>query len=84
MEDEQLNRQQRRQRQRRSKKFDKKGTFTKQEVDQMNKQAYILGQRFALEGARVALGLGEKRIDRIRQEIHKLEAAKFGGVERTD
>lgn len=72
-----MNRQERRNRERQSKKYEKRQTFTKKEVEEMNALSYQHGVAFALYGASKALNLGEVRLDRIRKEILQLEAIYF-------
>ena len=74
-----LSRQERRQRERTSKKYEQRQTFTKKEVEEMNALSYQHGVAFGLYGAKVALGIGEVRLDRIRKEVLKLEATYFDG-----
>ena len=72
-----MNRQERRQRERSSKKYDKRQTFTKKEVEDLNAASYQHGLAFGLYAASRALNLGEVRLDRIRKEIQRLEATYF-------
>ena len=72
-----MNRQERRQRVRSSQKYDKRQTFTKKEVEDLNAASYQHGLAFALFAAAKALNLGEVRLDRIRKEIQQLEAVYF-------
>lgn len=74
---EQLSRQQRRQRARSGKKFDRKVTFTKDELQSANSAAYEYGKQLALKAAAEVIGLGPKRLERIGEVLERLETETF-------
>ena len=70
-------RQQKRAESRRAKKYDNRQTFTKEELEEMNAASYEYGKRFALEAARKTLGLGEKRLARVNEELARIKYQHF-------
>lgn len=68
-----MNRAERRRQERRSKEYDSRKTFTKNEVETMNNAAYEHGLVFALRAAARIDGIGEKRLAQIKQEILAIE-----------
>ena len=72
-----MTRQQRRQWQRKSQKFEAKNNFTRQELSESNAAAYEFGKQIALMSAAKALKLGPVRIERIVDMIGQLEHEKL-------
>jgi hypothetical protein len=72
-----LSRQQKRQRDRLAKKYDSRTSFTKDEVEKANASAYEYGKKIALQAAASVLGLGEKRLQRVNEEVSRLEYKTF-------
>jgi len=72
-----MNRAQRRQMERSKKKYEQRQTFTKEEVEGMNEQAYKYGVAFALQAAKEVLNLGEVRLDRVRFKLKEFEFEYF-------
>lgn len=76
-----MNRQQRRQKKRSLEKYEKRQAFTKREIEAANEASYQYGVAFALLAAKEVLGLGETRLERLRQRIAEYEARHFVDLE---
>lgn len=76
-----MSRQQRRQRDRDLRKYETKSTFTKGEIERANEVSYRYGMAFALQASKEVLGLGDTRLERIREKIAEYEARHFGQLE---
>lgn len=72
-----LNRQQRRNMQRKGLKYENKESFTKEELQKGNTAAYEYGKQLALLAATEVIGLGPKRLDRINEVLERLEYQTF-------
>lgn len=72
-----LTRQQKRQMQRRSKKFEARQTFTRQELTESNAAAYEFGKQIALMSAAKELKLGPTRLARVVDTLEKMEHQKL-------
>lgn len=78
-----LDRAELRRRQRKADEFAKRKTFTPDEVRQMNLDCYEFGGQHVLEAVKEIYGLGETRLQRIRDRVAELQRADFGGFEET-
>lgn len=72
-----LTRQQRRQMERSGKKYERKTTFSKQEVEKANSAAYEYGKQLTLKAAKEVLGLGHARLERVEKRLAELEFETF-------
>ena len=72
-----MNRNERRRRERAAKRYDQRQTFTKTELEEANEIAYALGVDKALEAAAKVLGLGPTRIERVRNQLARIEYETF-------
>jgi hypothetical protein len=72
-----LTRQQRRQMERSGKKFESRNSFSKKELEEANAVAYEYGKQLTIKAAAKVLGLGEKRLQRITEELARQEYETF-------
>jgi hypothetical protein len=79
-----MNRQQKRERERRSKKYEGRNTFSKKEVEEMNALSYNYGVRFVFQAIKGVYGWGDVRLDRLRDKLADLEQKHFTDFEPID
>lgn len=72
-----LSRQQRRDQERRSQKFNSRSSFSKEELEKTNEISYSIGVGLSLKAVAEVLGIGEVRLERVRTKIKELEFEHF-------
>jgi hypothetical protein len=77
------NRAERRRQEKLAKKFEARQTFSRNEYMKAVEEAYQLGIQIALQAAKDVVGLGPRRLERILQQVEKVETAAFGQPVRT-
>lgn len=79
-----MNRADKRREERNRKKYEKRQTFSKEEVRVMNLAAYLLGVQWALQATRDVTGYGETRMKRIASRVKEIEGQELDDVPAWD
>ncbi|GKU79320.1 hypothetical protein [Paenibacillus sp. L3-i20] len=72
-----MNRQKVREFERKGAAFESRKAFAPNEVVAMNNASYALGVEHALEAVAIVYGLGDKRVERVREKLRTLQELDF-------
>lgn len=78
-----MDRAEKKRRQRAVSRFNERRTFTPDEVKQMNIAAYEMGAQHIAEAVADVYGLGDKRLERIKEKLELLQQRDFSDFKAT-